>query len=156
MEKTKMPNVWFGVSVENQNAADERIPLLLQTPAEVRFVSCEPLLSAVDLSPWINELDWVIVGGESGPNARPMHPEWARGLRDQCVNANVPFFFKQWGEYTSEQRPGVEVVMSKLRPGQCVTSGIKGHHTLYSRVGKKLAGSLLDGVEWKQFPGVTA
>ena len=100
----------------------------------------------------VPHLDWVIVGGESGPGARPMHPDWARSLRDQCVAAGVPFFFKQWGEFTSEQCPGVEVRLDSLRPGQCVTSGIKGHHTLYTRVGKKLAGALLDGREWKEFP----
>jgi protein gp37 len=176
-------NVQLGVSVENQETADERIPLLMQTPAAVRFISAEPLLGAIDLqkiaiprgqtmipvgtaakASWINAvkgysdngewrmLDWVIVGGESGPGARPMHPDWARGLRDQCVPAGVPFFFKQWGEFTSEQCPGVEVVLSTLQPGQCVTSGIRGHHTLYTRVGKKAAGSLLDGREWKEFP----
>jgi protein gp37 len=97
-------------------------------------------------------LDWVICGGESGAGARPMHPVWARGLRDACVSAYVPFFFKQWGEFTSEQRPGVEVEMSRLKKNQCVTSGIAGHHTLYTLVGKKAAGHLLDGVEWHQFP----
>lgn len=96
-----IPNVWLGVSVENQQAADERIPLLLQTPAAVRFLSCEPLLGAVDLSKYIQEsqptgaIHLVIAGGESGPGARPMHPDWARSLRDQCQSAGVPFFFKQ-------------------------------------------------------------
>jgi len=126
------PNVWLGVSAEDQRRADERIPLLLQTPAAVRFVSLEPLLGPVDIlavssaprcsqpikglygvdtmcalrkghtgdhSPiWRGDrtiLDWVIVGGESGPGARPMHPDWARGVRDQCAAAGVPFFFKQ-------------------------------------------------------------
>jgi len=155
-----LSNVWLGVSVENQAAADERVPLLLDTPAAKRFVSCEPLLGPIDLSAmeialdyeeevW---LDWVICGGESGAGARPMHPDWARGLRDACVSAYVPFFFKQWGEFTSEQRPGVEVEMSRLKKNQCVTSGIAGHHTLYTLVGKKAAGHLLDGVEWHQFP----
>lgn len=99
-----LPNVWLGVSVENQQTADERIPLLLQTPAAVRFLSCEPLLGPVDLREYVptmrNEgyvcVDWVICGGESGPKARPMHPDWARGLRDQCQAANVPFFMKQF------------------------------------------------------------
>lgn len=123
-------NVWLGVSVDDQQRADERIPLLLQTPAAVRFLSCEPLLGSVDLSKWImpptegqaffdalggvcggiigkpvgrveyrNSLHWVIVGGESGPGARPMHPNWATSIRDQCQAARVPFFFKQWGEW---------------------------------------------------------
>jgi protein gp37 len=166
-----LPNVWLGVSVENQETADERIPLLLQTPAAIRFISTEPLLGAVDIwafldgetrnvslaalhSPRLPGLDWVICGGESGPGARPMHPDWARGLRDQCKNAGVPFFFKQWGEFTSEQCTGVEVRLDSLKPGQCVTSGIKGHHTLYTRVGKRSAGCLLDGAEHKAFPAV--
>jgi protein gp37 len=143
-----LPNVWLGVSVENQKAADERIPLLLQTPAAKRFISGEPLLGAIDLrslpalaldasdyvptqedieddwrfsaldagdiyhgcggdlisdGPEHPALDWVICGGESGHGARPMHPDWARGLRDQCVAAGVPFFFKQWGEWEWEE-----------------------------------------------------
>ena len=132
-----LPNVWLGVSVEDQKRADERIPDLLATPAAVRFLSCEPLLGPVDLThieipmgcrvdvfdalaydgeqgeadtaQGTATLDWVIVGGESGPGARPMHPDWARSLRDQCAAADVPFFFKQWGtwapvcEMTEEQ-----------------------------------------------------
>lgn len=111
-KKWPLPNVWIGVSVENQKAADERIPLLIQTPAAVRFLSCEPLLGPVDLfraeglsGGIVNEIefsahgniDWVIVGGESGRGARPMEEEWAINLRDQCQAAGVPFFFKQWG-----------------------------------------------------------
>lgn len=105
-----LPNVWIGVSVENQKAADERIPLLLQTPAAVRFLSCEPLLGPVNLfqagalsGGVVNEIefsahgniDWVIAGGESGPGARPMDEEWVRSLKDQCVAAGVSFFYKQ-------------------------------------------------------------
>jgi len=109
------PNIWLGVSAETQACADERIPILLQIPAAKRFVSVEPMLGQVNLMPYLwNEhvwgncsgipivshdhlLDWVIAGGETGPGARPMHPNWLRSLRDQCQNANVPFFFKQWG-----------------------------------------------------------
>jgi protein gp37 len=121
-----LPNVWLGVSVENQRAADERIPHLLATPAAKRFISIEPMLGPVDIQRWLdpkgapgycfdidNEwwhdpgscsycrptLDWVIVGGESGPKARPMHPAWPRSIRDQCQAAGVPFFFKNWGEW---------------------------------------------------------
>lgn len=113
------PNVWLGVSVENQETADQRIPVLLQTPAAVRFLSCEPLLGPVDLQmlhyqgvtninclsgqygvsiPFQGKccaVDWVIVGGESGPNARPMDDAWVRSIRDQCQAASVPFFYKQ-------------------------------------------------------------
>ncbi|MCA1973640.1 MAG: phage Gp37/Gp68 family protein, partial [Caenispirillum sp.] len=120
-----LPNVWLGVSVEDQAWADERIPVLLDTPAAVRFISAEPLLGPLDLRNWLigreehgidwsrpvgqksgacigwtPPLDWVIVGGESGPGARPMHPDWARSLRDQCAAAGVPFLFKQWGAWT--------------------------------------------------------
>lgn len=121
-----LKNVWIGTSVENQKEADVRIPLLLQIPAAVRFLSCEPLLGPVDFSKIIQTVSpgyfgdcllpyhipecdkvvnkypvigWVICGGESGPGARPMHPDWARSLRDQCAAAGVSFFFKQWGEY---------------------------------------------------------
>lgn len=100
-----LPNVWLGVSVEDQVTADERIPWLLKTPAVVRFVSCEPLLGPVDLyrhSPgWLGShacgISWLITGGETGPGARPAHPDWFRGLRDQCQAASVPFFFKRHG-----------------------------------------------------------
>ena len=106
-----LPNVWLGISAENQDAADARIPLLLDTPAAVRFVSAEPLLGALVLEKlgrhWLGPpsqsagmnygLDWVIVGGESGPGARPMDATWVRSIRDQCVRASVAFFFKQWG-----------------------------------------------------------
>src|SRR6185312_14044044 len=111
------------VSAENQKTADERISLLLQTPAAVRFLSAEPLLGPVDLTKIaginslaavvhsaaegkvLTSLDWVICGGESGPGARPMHPDWARSLRDQCKDAGVPFFFKQWGEFLPSDVP---------------------------------------------------
>jgi protein gp37 len=113
-----LPNVWLGTSVETQKWADVRIPYLLRTPAAVRFLSCEPLLGVVDLlTPgWLDchnsatnvldhesadpRIDWVIAGGESGPNARHMHPDWVCSLRDQCQSAAVPFFFKQWGGRT--------------------------------------------------------
>jgi protein gp37 len=175
--KWPLQNVWLGVSIENQAAADERIPLLLQTPAAMRFASCEPLLGVIKLDrievidepakpgddtvdgycidavngtafddengelstdfdgegPMERGLDWVICGGESGLGARPMHPDWARGLRDQCQASGVPFFFKSWGEYLPASHNG-------------------GLGDAPERVGKKAAGCLLDGVEWKQFP----
>lgn len=104
-----LPNVWIGISVENQEQADKRIPELLQIPAKVRFLSMEPLLGPVSLRglvdgiyrPWLDhfawkvEIDWIIVGGESGPGKRPMNPDWARSIRDQCKMADVPFFMKQ-------------------------------------------------------------
>lgn len=156
------PNVWIGTTVENQEYADRRIPEFLKIPARVRFLSCEPLLGAVDLEKivlpeiceccagamWLNAfsgqehcagacdgcslaqgVNWVICGGESGPGARPMNPKWARSLRDQCEGAGVPFFFKQWGEWTS-------------------ASGV------LERVGKHKAGRLLDGQQWNEMPDI--
>ena len=119
-------NVWLGTTCENQEEADRRIPHLLVTPAQVHFLSCEPLLGLINLSAWMGvhhhpdndrsnprltelvraafcmmtpskTIDWIIAGGESGRNARPMHPDWARGLRDQCAAAEVSFFMKQMG-----------------------------------------------------------
>lgn len=104
-----LPNVWLGTSVENQEWARKRVPLLVQTPAAVRFLSCEPLIGPIDLSSLLSteliapgecSLKWVIVGGESGPKARAVQPEWVRALRDQCVELQIPFFFKQWGGRT--------------------------------------------------------
>lgn len=103
-------NVWLGVSAEDQEWADNRIPWLMRTPAAVRFVSCEPLLGPINLTRWLDReeawagrtIDWVIVGGESGPNRRPFNPDWARRIRDQCVEAGVPFFYKQGSAF----RPG--------------------------------------------------
>lgn len=94
------PNVWLGTTVEDQRRAEERIPRLLDHPAAVRFLSCEPLLGAVDLTREPTHIDWVIVGGESGPKHRPLDLGAARSLRDQCVSAGVPFFFKQVGGRT--------------------------------------------------------
>jgi protein gp37 len=169
-----LPNVWLGVSVEDQQRADLRIPALLGTPAAVRFLSCEPLLGAVDLhgplvdghrprlTYWLTgrpdwnsdghiqvgpRIDWVIVGGESGPGARPMHPDWARAVRDQCVEADVPFFFKQFGEWA----PSVDLdpdVRERTRE-----EALAGDEYV-SRVGKKRAGRDLDGRTWDQMPEV--
>jgi protein gp37 len=99
-------NVWCGVTAENQDTFDARVPILLQTRCDVRFVSCEPLLSAIDIRSTLHAtlIDWLIVGGETGPRARCPDPAWIYGLRDQCLSANVPFFFKSWGEYNSQGR----------------------------------------------------
>jgi protein gp37 len=168
-----LPNVWLGTSVEDQQRADERIPWLLKTPAAVRFLSCEPLLGPVACGQWLvaseeppghgplttgHRLHWVIAGGESGHQARPMHPEWARGLRDQCQAAGVPFFFKQWGEW----RPWVGMNLDQIRkPAMSMTPDgrtsrgkepmLEGGELL-SCCGKKVAGRTLDGREWSEFP----
>ena len=197
-------NVWLGVSAERQEEADERIPLLLQTPAAVRFVSLEPLLGPINVSRYCwpvcwawdakyrspeeakaagayaeqkrqslvhadaRFLDWAIVGGESGPKARPMHPQWARDLRDQCTTAGVSFFFKQWGEWrepigdedydTSKGRGGnpPAFIISMDGTVHCFTHLGDDHRPVVIRVGKKAAGRLLDGRTWDEMPGRAA
>lgn len=180
-------HVWIGTTVENQEMADFRIPELLSIPAKVRFLSCEPLLGPVDLTKnapnpfgfFEEDIHWVICGGESGPQARPMHPDWARSLRDQCKAAGVPFMFKQWGEWVGgkfDARKG----KAMLDDGVIFWTN-PGHPKIHSwpagdakqwelpisaRLGKKahrltLAGEelasnnrLLDGVEHNGFPEV--
>lgn len=157
------PHVWLGVSVEDQKALDERLPLLLDTPAAVRWISAEPLLGPVDLSCWPiygpdreQMLNWVVVGGESGPHARPMHPEWARSLRDQCAAAGVPFLFKQWGEWAPTANAYETDPWRDLLPdGTDYTyQRIDEFETAVRvrRVGKKAAGRLLDGVQHDGYP----
>jgi protein gp37 len=200
-----LPNVWLGVTAENQAMADERIPLLLQTPAAVRFVSVEPMLGAMDIQKYLERchadrdgdcnhpgcpqirdgepiktgrhcpldtwphdeeeepgplLDWVICGGETGPGARPMHPDWVRSLRDQCQAAGVRFFFKGWGEWRHDfhlawSRHGVVTL-----DGEYVDSQSRGYTekmrmssaVAVHRSGKKKSGRMLDGQEWSEFP----
>lgn len=197
-----LPNVWLGVSVENQTTADERIPLLLQTPAAVRWLSMEPLLGPVDLesslggTEWIGGqrgcggthkgigtpdcprephhhhdarcgrgIDWVVVGGESGPKARPMHPQWVRDLRDQCDAAGVPFLFKQWGEWGPHEARAGGDEGSDLRRGhvrylQGDGREPDGHFrrgdAAVARTGKKTTGRTLDGQIHDGYPEITA
>jgi protein gp37 len=191
------PNVWLGATIVNQEEADRDIPKLLTVPASVRFLSIEPLLSPVSLrwlAAWpenaparaqkpggltnhldgLRRLDWVIVGGESGAGARPMHPSWPRMLRDQCAAAGVPFLFKQWGEWTDEdwgERAGLRDTAGVLPSGEFLltTEGYvppfddgkrldaAGNVRLDGRmlmdsVGKKAAGRHLDGRTHDEFP----
>lgn len=163
-----LQNVWLGVSVENQETADQRIPLLLNTPAAVHWISAEPLLGPLTLlkgthglyrprNPRWPSLNWVVAGGESGPGARPMNPEWALQLRNQCCGAGIPFFFKQWGNWihvseleTSFSRREIDAISKDtiVRPGSPDAPGF------WLRLGKKKAGRLLRGREWKEFPAV--
>ena len=170
-----IPNLWLGVTAENQQTADERIPLLLQTPAAVRFVSIGPMLGPIDVSPylgqvhadalglpykgddpWHDGLDWVICGGETGPGARPMNPKWVRDVRDQCMAAGVPFFFKGWGAWFPDEQLDAERRASPgstMLPWAVPDSAIKKTvAATYYRVGKKRAGRLLDGREWNELP----
>lgn len=168
-----LPNVWLGVSTENQQWADIRIPALLDTPAAVRFVSAEPLLGPIYLagrgylSPDEFDrpgLDWVITGGESGPGARPMHPDWARGLRDQCAAAGVPFLFKQWGAFQPIDHGCIECapLFVERQTGRVATDDdmwniTGGYWWGVKRKGKKAAGRELDGRTWDEYPAaVTA
>ena len=173
-EYLPIPNVWLGTSVEDQRAAEKRIPELLQIPAEVRFLSCEPLLGPLYLDeiPQVllsvtkrkdaylvdsGKLDWVIVGGESGPKARPMNPDWVRGIRDQCLAGNIPFFFKQWGEWQwTDERLEIQR-MANGKKERKLTSikipGAIGYNEVWFRwVGKIKAGRVLDNREWNEFP----
>ena len=180
-------NVWLGVTVENQEQADKRIPLLLQFHAKVSWLSCEPLLGELDLSYWLNgcpeqqggnidyvsrdmasdagdlsmegmileqdvewvqtckKINWIIGGGESGENARPTHPDWMRSLRDQCVKTNTAYFVKQWGEwlpmYSADEADNYSGEMFEDEKGM-----------RWVKVGKNLAGRLLDGREWNEYP----
>lgn len=194
-------NVWLGVSVEDQATADARVPVLLDTPAAMRFLSCEPLLGAIDLRAiaprfpshvdlgWciaalenrlmnalpervgivpagFGPINWVICGGESGPGARPMHPDWARSLRDQCAAAGVPFFFKQWGEWR-EAVPDDTFNTARGRAGtppafivdpydgsvHCFMPAVQNrNYRTMVRVGKTAAGRLLDGATHDGWP----
>lgn len=178
------PNVWLGVSAEDQTRADERIPDLLATPSAIRFVSAEPLLGALDLSEWlrpacarcppwetpcrhrcehVTSLNWVIVGGESGPGARAMHPDWVRSIRDQCASARVAFFMKQWGAWLpgNVYSKNGFVGFARHQDGSDGAHGGKPDHwwsgnsfdgVISTLVGKKAAGRLLDGVEHSAFP----
>lgn len=156
-----LPNVWLGVSVEDQATADLRIDALLDTPAAVRWLSCEPLLGPVDLSRYLARgIDWVVVGGESGPGSRPMHPEWARTIRDQCAAARVPFLYKQHGDWIATDTRDPRYTGS-VKGGFWKHDGTGwGAFTLpvpeapawMLRVGKKAAGRELDGREWNDYP----
>lgn len=183
-----LPNVWLGVSVEDQETADYRIPFLLDTPAAVRWVSAEPLLGPVDLGKWLwsccgntttgaeymgqreevccnqpeprDLLDWLVAGGESGPHARPMHPDWPRSLRDQCAAAGVPFFFKQHGEWLANDfcddaaamLPSRRTVYVRHDGSYSVHFNFFGGDEETALVGKKAAGRLLDGREHLEYP----
>lgn len=181
-----LQNAWKGTSVEDQEQADKRIPYLVRVPG-LRFLSCEPLLGAVNVAPYlpqpvgeswaqevmlawgedIGKIHWIIAGGESGPNARPSHPNWFRCLRDQAQAAGVAFFFKQHGAYIAESQVNrttlAELGIGRAHFGTLGSDGqfIKDRYSegfnlpdqeAVYLVGKKAAGNLLDGVEWKQLP----
>ena len=158
-------NVWLVASVENQEQADKRIPELLKCRdlSPVLGLSCEPLLGPVDLTDYITgatvrsdngyplTIDWVIAGGESGPNARPMHPDWIRSLCGQCDVAEVPFFFKQWGEWCRGNQAN-DALVDRIDRWDGPTMQECWDYDY--RFGKQWTGRELDGVEWSDFPEV--
>ena len=190
LDQWPLPNLWLGTSVEDQARADERIPLLVDTPAAVRWISAEPLLGSVDLKRWLvcascadevgaykneprplttfdvgycgnSRLNWVVVGGESGIGSRPMNPDWVRNIRNDCAAAGVAFFLKQWGDwiaaapdqtgYNEVLGSPVATIDGKIYDAENViiwaqTGG------LMARVGKKIAGRLLDGKQHDGYP----
>ena len=136
-------NIWLGTTVEDQEWAEERLPHLAEIPAAVRFISAEPLLGPLNISRWLGEhIDWVITGGESGPKARPSSPSWFLDLLNQCMASEVPFHFKQWGDWA----PGQGLNLAKARASHAADG------TMMLRVGKKAAGRLLDGAIWDGLP----
>lgn len=161
-----LKNVWLGISAERQQEWDERTEHLRNTPGAVHFVSAEPLLGPIVGGPeTMAALDWMIVGGESGPRARPMHPDWARSLRDQCTTAGVYFFFKQWGEWTTDSFGGPDgaraIWLSRDGTAIADVSDIDSSKcakplTLMFKDGKHRTGRLLDGKEHSEFPRVAA
>ena len=181
-----MHHVWLGTSVENQDTADERIPLLSECPAAVRWLSCEPLLEFINFRPkaadtgdmirmtlngdavrpaMLDRIDWVVVGGESGPGARPMHPQWARHIRDQCKEAGfVAFYFKQHGEWSpTSVIPGGDLggdmrrgKVRIVKPAGESDGHFREGDQLMERVGKKKAGRLLDGVLHDAYPAAVS
>ena len=142
-------NIWLGTTVEHQEAAESRLMYLATLPAVIRFISAEPLLGSLDLTPWLGTtINWVITGGESGPNARPSSPSWFRSILHQCRDVAVPFHFKQWGDWmpsTGDNAPAMPTKKARTAADS----------TLMFRVGKKAAGRLLDGTTWDGLPEVT-
>ncbi|MBB3297851.1 MULTISPECIES: phage Gp37/Gp68 family protein [unclassified Rhizobium] len=193
-----LPNVWLGVSVEDQKRADERIPILLDTPAAIRWISAEPMLGPIDLNnicftdgdaeirydaltgeAWVENsqsasaydcglpfLDWIVAGGESGTDCRPMHPHWAHALRDQCYDAGAPFLFKQWGNWIVASHDNGHYD-SAMATNDAIWLDVDGRQAKPScdgmrepigmfRVTKSRAGRLLDGVEHNGYPPLPA
>jgi protein gp37 len=172
----KLPRAWFGVTAENQVTADERIPYLLAAPVSVRWVSAEPLMSFVDLKRFLPKrrrredepkvgsdanpsasLDWVVAGYESGPGARPGHPDWARKLRDDCVSAGTAFFFKQWGAWKPDKQHPKRIFIyhdgsTDVPDARAANPKNEGECEIAHFGKKKSTGRELDGRTWLQFP----
>jgi protein gp37 len=159
------PNMWLGTSINDQASADLRIPLLINIPARLHFVSYEPATGPADIRQWLYtlalntslnpiysmRLDWVIMGGESGAKAQPMHPVWARHVRNACLHASVPFFFKQWGQWQphSYLRDGKPYLPAELGQGEHMLT--QPTPQLMRRTREK-SFNLLDGQLHQNFP----
>ncbi|WP_186095646.1 phage Gp37/Gp68 family protein [Burkholderia gladioli] len=176
MTRTPPSNVWLGATIVNQEEADRDIPKLLAVPARVRFLSMEPLLGPVDLNQALPPfhcdtcdadygalsahasgtpigIDWIIAGGESGPGARPAHPAWFRSLRDQCAEAHVAFFFKQWGQWAPGSNWPEDVPIPSGERAYLDGQETDDNESVWS-VGKRAAGRLLDGRTHDEFPEI--
>lgn len=136
-------NVWLGTTIELQKRADEGLPAFIEVPAKVRFISAEPLLGPLDLQAYLPSIDWVIAGGESGRSARPSSPAWFRSLMLQCMENDVAFHFKQWGDW-APATGGIN--LAKLRTTRAADGSIM------ARLGKSRAGRQLDGQEHDELP----
>jgi len=153
IETWPLPNVWLGVTAENQKEADRRIPLLLATPAAVRWIAAEPLLEPLDLKigSWLRgapeqpgpKLDWIVAGGEISAEAQPCHPDWARSLRDQCAKSDAAFFWHQWGEHVPASGVDAEPAQEPAK-------------MTFTRIGGGASPRLLDGVLHEAFPKAPA
>lgn len=149
-------NIWLGATAENQRWLDKRMVELGTVPAKIIFLSCEPLLGALDFGRWIQAarqgerrmIDWVITGGESGHNARSAHPEWFTSIRDQCLAAGIKFLFKQHGNWKLVEPHEVNGYKTKT------LFLSNGDRIVVANMGKKKAGRMLEGVAWDQFPQV--
>ena len=138
--------IWAGISAEDQEWFDKRILALILTSFKIKWVSLEPLLDSIDLSQYINDLSWVVVGGETGPHARPMNPVWVRSIRNQCVAAGKPFFFKSWGEWAPVEQ------VKEIADTDHITRLDNADHVRYIRLGVRHTGRMIDGKEWNQLP----
>lgn len=151
-----LKNIWLGTTIENKRAFIQRAALLLDTPAALRFWSCEPLLGHLGHIPADLMPDWVISGGESGAGARPSHPAWHTHLRDQCMKAGIPYFFKQWGTFSPINQIGGRFDHRERIDTRVMMSGDYGGHNGWpmKRSAKHKSGRTLEGIEYNQMPAI--
>jgi protein gp37 len=153
------PNWWLGITAENQKTYDKRAPILSKMKCAHRWISFEPLLGSIDIEALDWRCDWAVVGGETGLGARPMHPDWVRSVRDQCQTANIPYFFKNWGEYAPTKAipirgkyTGGGIFLKPDGSYGCQGDWWDGRAVAMDKMGKKAARRLLDGRTWDEIP----